>query len=81
VTGNRLYLTTGETFPDAMFGGVVAGEANAVMALTTPASLHSRAEQLLSERKGWIRDLRVLGGTNAVSDATLARARQVLSGL
>lgn len=78
VSGHVFYLATGQNFPDAMAGGIVAGEANAVLMITTAPNLHAQAEQTIRERRTWIRELRVLGGPSAVSDAVLARARAVL---
>jgi putative cell wall-binding protein len=64
---NKMALTTGLNFPDALAGGVLQGRSGSVMLLTPPAALDSGVAQLLSAKAGLIDEVRYLGGTGSVS--------------
>lgn len=67
-----LVLTTGEDYPDALVGGTYG----VPVLLTAPDALPPATAAALSERRGTIRRLVVVGGQNAVSDAVLAEAAE-----
>ncbi len=68
--GEWLVLTTGEDYPDALVGGTYG----VPVLLTAPDALSPATAAALSERRGTVRRLVVVGGTDAVSDAVLAEA-------
>lgn len=72
--GATAYLSTGLKFPDSLAGGPVAGTNTAPLVLTAPTSLPAPAEQYLAANGNAIDEIVAIGGTAAVSDATLAEA-------
>jgi putative cell wall-binding protein len=68
-------IATGTDFPDALAGGAMLGAFDSVMLLTQPASLDPYARGRLEANAGAIRALHVVGGTVAISAATMAEAR------
>ena len=64
---NRVGITTGENFPDALAGGVLQGKAGSVMLLTTSQQLHPATSEALKEIPAF--EVTFFGGTGAVSDA------------
>ncbi len=75
---DRVGITTGENFPDALAGGVVQGKAGSVMLLTNTATLNTRTAQALSANKGSIDTVTFFGGTGAVSADVRAAVAGVL---
>ncbi len=69
-----LVLTTGEDFPDALTGGTYG----VPVLLTTTGALPPATRAALAERRGQVRRLVVVGGTQAVSDAVLTEAADLL---
>ncbi|GAB4278910.1 MAG: hypothetical protein Kow0056_11660 [Coriobacteriia bacterium] len=67
---SRPAIATGENFPDALTGGVLEGSDYSPLLLTPKDSLHPSAASVLEARKDSIYELRFLGGTGAVSQAT-----------
>jgi len=66
---DKVAVTTGTNFPDALAGGVLQGKAGSVMVLTPPNSLAAPVQLALTENAGDITEVRFLGGTGAVSQA------------
>ncbi|MDP2401736.1 MAG: cell wall-binding repeat-containing protein, partial [Actinomycetota bacterium] len=66
-TWNRVGITTGENFPDALAGGIVQGKAGSVMLLTTPTVLQADTKNTLVTNKSKITTVTFFGGTGAVS--------------
>jgi putative cell wall-binding protein len=66
---DRVGITTGMNFPDALAGGVAQGKMNSVMLLTPSATLDSRTAKALSDNKDEISTVTFFGGINAVGDA------------
>lgn len=69
MTWNGVGVATGEAFPDALSGGAMLGEFDAVMLLTQSATLTGDATAALGENKDAIDTVHVIGGTGAVSTA------------
>ncbi|MGB7450237.1 MAG: cell wall-binding repeat-containing protein [Ornithinimicrobium sp.] len=70
----RVYLASGEDYPDALAGAALAAHQNAPLLLTKPGSLPaSMAEELKRLSPG---QLIVLGGSGAVSTSTAREAAQ-----
>ena len=67
-------LTTGEDFPDALVGGTYG----VPVLLTRADVLPEAARAALSERRGRVRHLVVVGGSRAVSDGVLRAAADLL---
>jgi putative cell wall-binding protein len=72
--GATAYLSTGLKFPDSLAGGPVAGTNTAPLVLTAPTVLPVPTRDYLAANANAIDDIIALGGTAAVSDATLAAA-------
>lgn len=66
---NKVAITTGQDFPDALAGGVLQGKDGSVMLLTPSASLAPAVTTVLTANKDVISEVRFLGGTGAVSTA------------
>jgi putative cell wall-binding protein len=67
----RFTMATGENFPDALAGGVLAGRVNGVMLLTRKDSLPPATEAFVNDKVWNVLDAYVLGGHGAVGlDAT-----------
>lgn len=64
---NGVALATGEDFPDALAGGVLQGLDGSVIMLTPSGSLDAGVAAELRTRKAFIREVRFLGGTGALS--------------
>lgn len=72
-TGETVVLARGDTFPDALTGGPLAGGMAAPILLTqSPTVLGVPAERYLAARCGQVSTVHGLGGTAAVSDRVLA---------
>ncbi|PKQ10055.1 MAG: hypothetical protein CVT69_01720 [Actinobacteria bacterium HGW-Actinobacteria-9] len=68
-TWNYVAIATGTNFPDALAGGVLQGQSNSVMLLTTKDTLAPATGAALSANKLEITTVRFLGGTNAVAQS------------
>lgn len=75
---DRVGITTGEDFPDALAGGVLQGQRGSVMVLTPPASLHADVATALASNAWRISQVTFFGGTNAVSQAVRNAAVQLI---
>jgi putative cell wall-binding protein len=64
---NGLALSTGQNFPDALAGGVLAGKNGSVMLLTKSTSLPGSVSDKLTAERDWIADVYYLGGEGAIS--------------
>lgn len=64
---NRVGITTGTSFPDALAGGVAQGKIGSVMLLSRPDALDGAADAALREHKAHISTVTYYGGANAVS--------------
>ncbi|MHB1341474.1 MAG: cell wall-binding repeat-containing protein [Coriobacteriia bacterium] len=73
-------IATGENFPDALCAGPLLGSNNAVMLLTTTASLSSDAAAKLNTNKAMITKATFVGGTGAVSAFTRNQVKAILTG-
>lgn len=73
---NSALVTSGEKFPDALVGAALAGRRGVPVVLTKPDSLVGPAQTALTHVSP--RDIDVLGGTAAVSDATLQKLQDYL---
>jgi putative cell wall-binding protein len=73
--GTHLNLARGDEFPDALAGGPHAGTEKAPILLTdNPGALGAETQQYLRANADTIQSIDALGGTSAISDATLAAA-------
>ncbi|KUK49012.1 MAG: hypothetical protein XD74_0394 [Actinobacteria bacterium 66_15] len=63
---DRVGVTTGMNFPDALAGGVAQGKMNSVMLLTAPDTLSSAPAAALAANKAEIDSVTFFGGANAV---------------
>jgi len=64
---SRIAITTGENFPDALAGGVMAGQSGTVLLLTPSQWLYGSVDDLLVARAADVGKPRVLGGPLAVT--------------
>ncbi|MDA3936607.1 MAG: cell wall-binding repeat-containing protein [Actinomycetota bacterium] len=64
---DRVGVTTGMNFPDALSGGVAQGKMNSVMLLTKPTLLNSDTAATLTTHKAVIDSVTFFGGVNAVA--------------
>jgi putative cell wall-binding protein len=69
--GNMVYLATGENFPDALTGGVVAAMNNSRIVLVSPSGLSAAQEAALVPWSGL--STMVLGGRAVVSDEVVSQ--------
>lgn len=77
-TWDRVGITTGLNFPDALAGGVLQGRAGSVMLLTRPDLLSPATATRLSSNKAEIETVTFFGGANAVSPAVRVSVDQML---
>ncbi|MHB9004084.1 MAG: cell wall-binding repeat-containing protein, partial [Coriobacteriia bacterium] len=63
---DKVAITTGLMFPDALAGGVLQGKVGSVMLLTKPTVLNPYTKAALQLHKGEIFSVTYLGGTSAV---------------
>jgi putative cell wall-binding protein len=71
-----VYLSSGKTFADALAGGAAGSIAGAPLMLTDPASLPDVTQFALEDTNPT--EVRILGGTGAVSGAVASKIRMVL---
>lgn len=72
--GDTAYLSTGAKFADALAGGPAAGTDAAPLVLTATDVLPAPAQDFLEANANPIDAIIAIGGTAAISDATLAAA-------
>lgn len=75
----RPALATGANFPDALAGGVMQGLDGSILMLTRPTDLPPVVASFVTTHASEIEELRVLGGTSAVSDAVRAQVLGLLA--
>lgn len=63
----RFMLASGDAFPDAVSGGLLAARYNGVMLLTPSAWLHPATKALIDMQGGKVLDVYVLGGSGAIA--------------
>ena len=68
-------VATGQNFPDALAGGVAAGMMHGTLVLTPTGALHPAAEGFITDNAVADTDVRVFGGTGAVSEAVLDKIK------
>ena len=61
-------VSTGLSFPDALGGGVAAGNVDGVLLMTRPDRLADSTAAIMGSQTMMIRDCRVFGGSGAVSE-------------
>lgn len=71
-------IATGQNFPDALTGGVLQGRTKSVLLLTPTSSLHPGVASILSTNKATITEVRILGGTAAISTTVRMAVRNAL---
>lgn len=78
--GSTAYLSVGsgstKAFADALSGGPVAGTNTAPLVLTAPTSLPGPTQSYLAANGNAIDEIIAIGGTAAISDATLTAAAE-----
>lgn len=75
---NRVGITTGTNFPDALAGGVLQGKSKSVMLLTQPTKLNPDTSTVLTAKKEQIGTVTYFGGESAVSQAVRAAVSKAL---
>jgi putative cell wall-binding protein len=73
-TNNEVVLTRGDIFPDALAGGVYAGDPKPILLTEDPTTLGSFTSNYLATFQSAINKITVLGGTSALSDPLVAEA-------
>ena len=64
---DRVGITTGQNFPDALAGGVLQGKAGSTMLLTNPTKLSEPTGKVLASQRGDIEMVTFFGGPLALS--------------
>lgn len=75
---NNVGIATGENFPDALCAGPLVGSKNAVLLLTTTATLSTNASSALGAHKAEIAQYYLFGGVAALSNNVRAQIATVL---
>lgn len=75
---NRVGITTGRDFPDALAGGVVQGRAGSVMLLTPRAALNADTAAALSANTARIDTITIFGGPAVLGESVRAAAGDAL---
>jgi putative cell wall-binding protein len=73
-------LANGVKFADALAGGPLAGKTKTPILLTDPATLSAATKSYLNSHSDTVATITGLGGTTALSDATLAAAKTAAAG-
>ncbi|GAV31167.1 n-acetylmuramoyl-L-alanine amidase cwlB precursor [Coriobacteriaceae bacterium EMTCatB1] len=76
---NKVALTLGTNYPDALAGGVLQGKDGSVLLLTPGTTLDPAAEAALSAHKDDITEVRFFGGTSVISQAVRDAVRDILN--
>lgn len=71
-------IATGERFPDALSGGVMAGRLGGVLLLTTTAALRTEPASVIASNRDAIASAWIMGGEAAVSQAAMASVETAL---
>lgn len=74
----KLYVATGEKFPDSVTGGVLAAAKKSPLLLTARSSLPRATELYLESCAGVCERLVIVGGTASVSDDVVREMAQVV---
>ncbi len=77
---NDVGIATGENFPDALCAGPLVGSKNAVLLLTTTATLANNAASALEAHKADIYEYYLFGGAPALSYNVRAQIADILAG-
>ena len=64
---DRVAIATGDSFPDALAGGVLQGGSGSVVLLTRSNSLHDAPRNAIANNRDTISEVRFLGGEGALS--------------
>jgi len=75
---NGLTMATGEKFPDALSGGVMAARVRSVVLLTRSSQISPATRTALQTNAGIIGRLHVVGGPASVSEGVLAAAKTAM---
>jgi len=75
---DKVAITTGMNFPDALAGGVLQGKSDAVLLLTPTASLNGNVAATLAANTSSILEVRFLGSTAAVSQTVRNQVTNIL---
>jgi putative cell wall-binding protein len=73
-SNSEVVLTRGDEFPDALAGGVYAGDPKPLLLTEDPNTLGTYTANYLSQFSSQINRITVLGGESAEADATVAAA-------
>src|SRR6202030_395152 len=73
-TNNEVTLARGDTFPDALTGGVYAGDPKPILETEDPDTLGTFTCSYLNNNSSAINKLTGFGGYQAISDVTFAAA-------
>ncbi|HVJ50608.1 S8 family serine peptidase [Desulfitobacterium sp.] len=74
--GGISFLATGENFPDALTGGVLAALNSTDLVLVSPSGLNGKEQAVL---QGWSgKEVAAFGGTSVVSDSLLTQVQALL---
>ena len=79
-TAANVYLGNGVNFADALAAGPLGGKTKSPIVLTDAASLPTPTKTFLSDHSDAVVTVTALGGTAAISDATLEAAKTAASG-
>ena len=79
-TAANVYLGNGINFADALAAGALGGKTKSPILLSDAASLASATKTFLGDHSAAIVTVTALGGTSALSDATLDAAKTAASG-
>lgn len=71
-------VATGQQFPDALTGGAMLAQFDAVMLLTPSGSLASSAGWQLSVNKEWTDTVHFIGGSGALSDTVRTEVKRIV---
>ena len=78
LTWNKVGLSSGTLFPDALTGGVMQGHDSSVMVLTNGDVLDWRVRDTLQTQRDIIGEVRFIGGAGALSQSVRDDLKQVL---
>jgi len=78
-TKNFIGVATGLNFPDALAGGIAAGERGGIIILTAPAALSANWVDYLPGAYGSTKpDIQLYGGNNVLSDNVMNKLKEML---
>jgi len=73
-SNNEVVLTRGDNFPDALAGGVYAGDPKPLLLSEDPNTLGTYTANYLTSFASFIHRITILGGESAMADATVTAA-------